>query len=210
MMNDILDKDNGDPNPLKAEGYMDDLMPHGETREECRRNTICVLTKLNKHGLCLNAEKCVFEEMKVEYLGMIVQHNELRMDPTKVEGLANWPQPKTVKQVRSFLGFGNFYQKFICHYSNIASLMNALTRKDQQFEWTKECKEAFQTLKRKFMSYPVLWIPDPTKPFQIEADTSKTASRAVLTQLDENGAQHPVAFISKSFSNAKRNYQIYN
>ena len=84
---------------LKVEGYMDDLIPHGATKEECRLHGLRTMAKLDKYGLGLNLEKCVFEQTEVEYLGLIVQHNELAMDPTKVEGLANWPMPHTVKQV---------------------------------------------------------------------------------------------------------------
>lgn len=210
MMDNIIDEDDGIPKPLKTEGYMDDLMPHGKTIEECREHTLRTLAKLDKHGLSLNLEKCVFEATEVEYLGFIVKHNQLSMDPTKVEGLAKWPTPQTVKQVRSFLGFGNFYRKFIRHYSEIAGPLNALTRKDQEFHWSPECEKAFNTLKRKFTSYPVLRMPDPTKPFQIEADASKSASGAVLTQLDDNGARHPIFFLSKSFTDAEKNYQIYD
>jgi len=168
------------------------------------------MAKLDKHGLSLNLEKCVFEQTEVEYLGLIIWHNELAMDPTKVEGLANWPTPQTVKQVRSFLGFGNFYRKFIRHYSDIATPLNALTKKDREFRWTEECEKAFNTLKRRFTTYPVLRMPNPEKPFQIEADASKSASGAVLTQLDDNGARHPIYFLSKSFTDAEKNYQIYN
>lgn len=210
MMNDILDEDDGVSEILKAEGFMDDLMPHGATVEECRQHTLRTLAKLDKHGLSLNLDKCIFEATEVEYLGFIVSHNELRMDPAKVEGLAKWPTPTTVKQVRSFLGFGNFYRKFIRHYSDIAAPLNALTKKDRDFNWTPECEEAFQTLKQKFTSYPVLRMPDPTKPFQIEADASKNASGAVLTQLDDNGARHPICFLSKTFTDAEKNYQIYD
>ena len=210
MMNDILDEDDGDPTPLKCEGFMDDLMPHGKTIEECRRNTLRTLAKLDKHGLSLKLEKCIFEATEVEYLGLIVRHNELKMDPTKVEGLSNWPTPQNVKQVRQFLGFGNFYRRFIKDYAKIAVPLNALTKKDRKFEWTPDCEQAFQTLKERFTSYPVLRMPDPTKPFQIEADASKYASGAILTQMDDDGARHPVCFMSKTFNDAEKNYTIYD
>ena len=209
-MNDIMDEPDGIQEELKAEGYMDDIMPHGETREECRRNTIRVLKKLSKHGLGLNPEKCEFEQEEVDFLGFVVGHGKISMDPVKVEGLSKWPTPKTLKELRSFLGFGNFYRRFIKGYSGIASPLHALQGKDVPFVWTKECDDAFETLKTRFTSYPVLLMPDPTRPFQIEADASKYASGAVLTQLDETGARHPISFYSKTFSDAERNYQIYD
>src|SRR5690606_11444959 len=150
-------------------------------------NTLRTLAKLDKYDLPLNLEKCIFEATEVEYLGLIVRHNELSMDPTKVEGLANWPTPKNVKQVRQFLGFGNFYRRFIRDYSKIAKPLNDLTGKNNTFEWTSATEEAFQDLKTRFTSYPVLRMPDFTKPFQVEADASKYASGAVLTQMDDDG-----------------------
>ncbi|KAG2009522.1 reverse transcriptase-RNase H-integrase [Coprinopsis cinerea AmutBmut pab1-1] len=132
------------------------------------------------------------------------------MDPTKVEGLANWPTPKNVKQVRQFLGFGNFYRRFIRDYSKIAKPLNDLTRKNNKFEWTSATEEAFQELKKRFTSYPVLRMPDFTKPFQVEADASKYASGAVLTQMDDDGIRHPVCFMSKTFNDAERNYTIFD
>ena len=115
-----------------------------------------------------------------------------------------------VKQVQGFLGFGNFYRRFIRGFSEIARPLNKLLKKDRKFEWTTECQQAFNDLKTRFTSEPVLVMPDQTKPFQIECDTSKYASGAVLTQLDSNGDRHLCVFISKTFSPAKRNYEIYD
>ena len=92
-----------------------------------------------------------------------------------------------VKEVRGFLGFGNFYRRFIRHYSNIAKPLNDTMKKDQLFNWTTECQQAFEELKRCFTEEPVLIMPNQTKPFQIERDASKYASGAVLTQIDGNG-----------------------
>ena len=112
-----------------------------------------------------------------------------------------------VKQVRSF---GNFYQKFINKYSKLALPLNGLLKKDKLFDWTPECQKVFETLKQWFTGEPVLMMPDQTQPFQIEADASKYASGAVLTQTDSNGDRHPVAFLSKTFTEMERNYEIYD
>jgi hypothetical protein len=132
------------------------------------------------------------------------------MDPAKVKGLLEWPAPKMIKQVRSFLGFRNFYQKFIRKYSDIARPLNELLKKNKEFNWTHEAQRAFETLKKRFSEEPVLMMPDMTRPFQIESDASKYTSGGVLTQLDGNGNRHPIAFISKSFLAAERNYEIYD
>jgi len=141
---------------------------------------------------------------------MIIEEGKISMDPTKLKGIRDWPVPKTVKQVRSFLGFGNFYRRFIRRYSDIAKPLNTLLQKNKGFIWNEEAQKSFETLKQKFTEEPVLMMPDTSKPFQIESDASKYASGTVLTQLDNNGSQHPCAFISKTFNEAGRNYEIYD
>ena len=118
---------------------------------------------------------------------MIIEEGKISMDQVKLSGIRDWPMPTMVKQVRSFLGFGNFYRKFISYYSDLARPMNDLTKKDKKFEWTTDCQSAFETLKKRFTEKPVLLMPDHAKPFQIESDASKVASGAVITQLDSNG-----------------------
>lgn len=190
--------------------YMDDILIFAPTSDKLEQLTKEVLEILRRNDLFLKPEKCAFKQLKIDYLGMIIEEGKISMDPAKLKGIADWPIPTTVKEVRSFLGFGNFYRKFIRQYSNITRPLNELLRKDQKFEWTTECDEAFNTLKRLFTEEPVLMMPDSTRPFQIEADASKYASGAVLTQLDTNGSRHPVAFFSKTFSEAERNYEIYD
>src|SRR5277367_1522755 len=190
--------------------YMDDILIFAETEEELERITRMVLERLRKHDLFLKARKCEFNKTRIEYLGMIIQQGRISMDPTKLGGIRNWPIPSTVRQVRSFLGFGNFYRKFISHYSDLAKPLTELTKKDKKFEWDDNCQTAFDLLKKKFTEEPVLLMPDHSKPFQIEADASKVATGAVLTQLDSNGERHPVAFLSKTFSDTERKYEIYD
>ena len=116
-----------------------------------------------------------------------MEEGRLSTDPVKVKGFADWPVPKSVKEVQSFLGFGNFYRKFIAKFSTLAAPLNNLLKKDTPFEWTDKAQHLFDELKQRLTSAPVLMMPDQTKPFQIESDTSKYASGAVLTQLDNNG-----------------------
>ena len=158
----------------------------------------------------LKAKKCKFNKTKMEYLGLVVEEGKVSTDPIKVKGFADWPIPTCVKDVRSFLGFGNFYQKFIPGFSTLAMPLNALWKKDTTFYWTEETQQSFDTLKKKLTSSPVLMMPDQTRPFQIECDASKYASGAVLTQQDNNGNRHPVAFLSKTFSETEQNYEIYD
>ena len=141
---------------------------------------------------------------------MVIEEGKVSMDPGKLKGIQEWLEPTTVKQVQAFLGFGNFYQWFIQRFSELARPLNDLLKKDTPFVWSGECQTAFNELKRRFTEEPVLIMPDHSKPFQIEADASKYASGAVLTQCDVNGDRHPMAFISKTFSATERNYEIYD
>ena len=166
--------------------------------------------RLQDNDLFLKPAKCEFNKPKIDYLGMVIEEGKISMDPGKLRGIRDWPPPTTVKQTRGFLGFGNFYRHFIRSFSNLAKPLNDLLKKDQKFEWTDDCQRAFDNLKKHFTEEPVLMMPDQTKPFQIETDASKYATGAVLTPLDSNGDRHPVSFISKTFSPAERNYEIYD
>ena len=190
--------------------YIDDILIFAKTKEELERITKMVLAKLHKHNLFLKTKKCEFCKLQIKYLGMIIEEGKISMEPIKLAGIWDWPTPPTVKQVRSFLGFGNFYWKFISHYSDIAKPLNDLTKKDKKFEWTNECQESFDTLKWCFTEEPVLLMPDHSKPFQIESDTSKVATGAILTQTNLNGDRHPVAFLSQMFTDMEWQYKIYD
>ena len=189
---------------------MDDILIFSRNPKDQRERTLRVLHRLYENGLYLKPKKCKFDVKEVEFLGLIIRRDHICMDPVKLAGIKEWPAPTTVKGVRSFLGFGNFYRRFIGRYAGIARTLNDLTRKDIVFKWTDNCQKAFETLKRKFAEKPVLLMPDSTKPFAIEADTSKFASGAVLRQQDENGDWHPCGYISHSFDATQRNYEIYD
>ena len=158
----------------------------------------------------LKPTKCKFKKTKIEYLGMVITEGKISMDSVKLKGIQDWLAPTTVKEVRSFLGFGNFYRKFINKFSELAASLNGLLKKDKTFYWTPECQNSFDTLKQRFKAEPVLMMPHQSRPFQIEADTSKYASGAVLTQMDSNSDRHPVAYFSKTFNDMERNYEIYD
>jgi hypothetical protein len=155
---------------------------------------------LEENDLYLKPEKCEFEKREIEYLGFIIGPNRITMDPKKLAGISDWPSPKNLHQVRLFLGFGNFYQRFIQRFSHIVKPLTSLTKKGQSFEWTKECEEAFQKLKQRFQEGPVLLMADQIKPFYLETDASAFASGTVLMQKDDNGLLHPCGYLSKTFS----------
>ena len=190
--------------------YMDDIFLFAPDETTLTKNTRKVLDRLRDNDLFLKPTKCEFNKTKVEYLGMVIEEGKISMDSGKLKGIRDWPIPTTVKQVRAFLGFGNFYRRFIWHFSELAKPLNDLLKKDHKFEWTNDCQKTFDELKKRFTEEPVLMMPDHTRPFQIETDASKYATGAVLTQLDSNGDRHPISFISKTLSPTERNYEIYD
>jgi len=190
--------------------YIDDILIFSRDPKEHHERTVQVLKQLKDKDLFLKPEKCIFNAKEVEYLGFIVKPNVISMDPTKLAGIKDWILPKTVKGIRSFLGFGNFYQRFINRYSEITRPLNELTKKTKIFEWSQECQIAFENLKEKFLREPILIIPDPTKQFFVESNASKWATGAVLRQLDNNGDLKPCSYISHSLTTTERNYDIYD
>ena len=132
------------------------------------------------------------------------------MDPVKLNGIVQWPTPFKVKDVCSFLGFANFYCRFIPNYSTIAHPLINLTKKNLPWNWTSSQQQAFNQLKHLFLLQPVLHIPDLSSPFAITTDASKYASGAILLQTDSNGEWHPCSYLSQSFSPVERNYDIYD
>ena len=129
------------------------------------------------------------------------------MDQTKVVGILDWPTPRTRKELRGFLGFLNFYRRFIKDFAAIARPLNALTSEKKDWDWTPDCQQAFDTLKKAVTSAPALAMPTANDPFRVETDGSGVGLGAVLSQ-NQNNAWHPVAFISHSLSDAEQNYHV--
>ena len=166
---------------------MDDIFLFAKDLRTLEANIKKVLQRLWENDLYLKPKKCEFGKTKIEWLGMIIEEGRISMDLGKLRGIKEWPVPTTVKQVRGFLRFRNFYRRFIRHFSKIAKPLNDLLKKDRKFEWTEACQNSFDKLKRRFTKESVLAMPDHMRPFQIECDASKYTSGAVLTQLDLNG-----------------------
>ena len=132
------------------------------------------------------------------------------MDPAKVNTIINWPLIINVKDVQSFLGFTNFYRRFIYKYSKLAAPLTNLTKKNVLFKQTPEYQKAFDTLKSAFTSETVLRYYDPSLPIIIETDASDYISRGILSQYRKDGILYPVAYFSKKYNPAECNYKIYN
>ena len=114
----------------KVAVYLDDILIFTSTLEEHRTIVNEVLSRPKKHDLYLRPEKCEFEKTEIEYLGLVIREGEICMDPAKVEAVRNWPVPKTLRDIRGFIGFANFYRRFIKDFSKIARPLHDLTKKD--------------------------------------------------------------------------------
>ena len=196
--------------------YMDDILIHtNDSLEDHRSKVHLILDKLAKHDLYLKPEKCLFEKDEVEFLGVVLKGGTVQMDPTKVKGVADWPPPQNLQDVRVFLGFTGFYRYFIPNYSMIAHPLIDLTRKAVPFHWDPPQMKAFEILKTLMCQRPILRQPDYTLPFFLATDASAYGVGAVLLQEGEinprtnKPIQHPIAYYSATFSPAERNYDIY-
>ena len=169
-----------------------------------------LLALFAKESYFLHPAKCKFEQTCITYLGPVVNGKTLRINPKKANSLHNWPRElKTVKEVRSILGVLGYQHPFITHYADLACPLTALTKKDHPFKWTEECWIALNTLINAVTKGPVLAQPDLSSPFFLQVDASANATGAILTQLDECKKHQAIAFFSKMFNEAERNYNIH-
>ena len=190
--------------------YMDDLASGADSMEDKEQKVLLILQCFHDLGLSLKLSKCEFGKAEIEFLGMIVGCGCIHMDPAKLSTIAAWPLLKTVKAVRSFLSFCNFYCKFISGFSNIIAPLTALTWKTQPWTWGPDQQHTFDTLLTKFQTTPVLHLPNVHQPFIVMTDASLLASEGVLMQQDRNSDLHPCAYLSQTFTSAERNYDIYD
>ena len=190
--------------------YLDDILIYSTTQEEHDRHVRQVLQRLRKYGLFAKLEKCTFDQRHVEFLGYVISQQGISMDPSKVQTILDWQTPISIRDVQCFLGFANFYRKFIKNYSKIVLPLTELTRMNKKFMWSTSATEAFDHLKQAFTSAPILAYADLSKPFILEADASDFALGSVLSQVKEDGRVHPIAFHSRKFEAAEINYEVHD
>jgi len=150
---------------------------------------------------------CIFQE-EVSYLGHLVSHEGIDTDPAKTTKVSHWPSPTTTKKVQKFLGFASYYRRFIRDFAAVAKPLHSLTEHNTRFQWTAECQHAFEELRCRLTTAPVLAYPDYTKPFVLDTDASDVGIGAVLAQRDEDGHERVVAFASRTLSKAERRYCV--
>ena len=190
--------------------YLNDILILSLNEEDHVKHVSKVLHRLWKHNLFAKGEKCVFHTDSIEYLSHIIGLGGLRMDLGKVKIIQDWPKPKKVKDIQSFLGFANFYRCYIHNYSDIVVPLTHLTWKDTLWDFSDKCCLSFSLLKNAFTMALALthWRPD--LPIIVETDASDYALVAILSIQEANGDIHPIAFHSMTFSAMKLNYDVHN
>jgi transposase InsO family protein len=185
--------------------FIDDVIIFSRTVEEHALRLANVLQRFEGANLQLQPEKCVFAQSEVQYLGHVISREGIRASPDKVKAVKEYPIPKTVKEVRSFLGLASYYRRLVPKFAEIAKPLTELTRKEQTFEWDDRRQSAFEELKSRLCTTPVLAYPDFQLPFILTTDGSKTAVAAILSQVQE-GVERPISFASRQLNKAESSY----
>ncbi|RXN18313.1 Transposon Ty3-I Gag-Pol poly [Labeo rohita] len=207
--------------------YLDDVIVFSSTVEQHLERLERVLQRFQHHGLKVKLSKCCFFQKEVRYLGHVISSEGVATDPEKIQAVAEWARPQTAKELRSFLGFASYYRRFVQGFANIAAPLHQLAAAgeapkgkkqskrayltSEQFQqmWNTKCEVAFQGLKKKLTSAPVLAYADFTKPFVLDIDASHTGLGAVLSQ-EDGGKLRPVAYASRGLREPERNMDNYS
>ena len=190
--------------------YLYDILIYSDNITKHKKHVQEVLCQLCANGLFSQADKCEFHVTSCEYLSYMLSPKGLTMASYKVQIIQDWPEPRKIKDIQSFLSFANFYRRFIHGYSRITVPLMHLTRKGTPWHFSDECHLAFETLKKAFTTAPVLthWILDMQ--IVVETDASNYTLTAVLSIIHSNGELHPIAFHSQTFSTPEFNYYVHD
>ncbi|QRW21225.1 Retrotransposable element Tf2 protein [Rhizoctonia solani] len=190
--------------------YLDNILVFSSNERDHKAHVREVLKRLQDNDLFCNIKKCHFHVKKIDYLGFIISESGIEVDQSKVTDAMDWSTPKNVKNVQEFLGFVNFYRRFIPNFGNMAQPLYNLLKKDSVWKWDLAEQQSFEGLKKCLTSAPLLLQPDTTRQFYVECNASDYATGAILSQRNSEGKLAPVAYLSKSLSPAKKNYDIFD
>src|SRR5690606_7802766 len=152
--------------------YLDDILVFSDTEDQHVEHLKTVLKRLQDNKLYCKLEKCQLFAKSLTYLGYVISPEGVAMDPSKTSTIAQWPAPKNKHDVQVFLGFANFYRKFIANFASLALPLTALLKKEAAFQWDAALEEKFNQLKQAFSNAQLVAHPDNTKPFVVETDAS--------------------------------------
>ena len=207
MMNELL---RDLINMEKVVVFIDDIIVGMETEEGHDELVVEVVKRLEENDLYVKPEKCKWKVKEVEFLGVVIGLEGIKMEEEKVKGVLEWPTLKCVKDVQKFLELANYYRQFIEGFITVARPLYDLVKKDKKWEWREREEKVFKELKERFTKEPVLAAPDIDKQMRIEVDTSDYATGGVLLIECEDGLWRPMVFLSKSLNETERNYEIHN
>lgn len=185
--------------------YLDDILVFSKSWNENVCHVKKVFDVFKNEKLYVKLSKYDFGKTSLGYLGHIVGHGQLKIDPSKVEAIVNWPKPTSVTDIHSFLGAFQYGRRFIANFSVIAAPLHTLISVKQVFQWGGRQQKSFETLKEKIKTTPVLALPDLQRPFEIKTDTNTYAMGVVVMQ-----QKKPICYHSEKLSRVVINYLTYN
>jgi len=207
MMNELL---RDLINMGKVAAFIDDIIVGMETEEGHNELVAEEIKRLEENDLYVKPEKCKWKVREVEFLGVVIGPEGIKMEKEKVIGVLEWPTPKCVKDVQKFLGLANYYRRFIEGFATVARPLHDLVKKDKKWDWTERQEKAFKELKEQFTKELVLAASDIDKKIRMEVDASDYATGGMLSMECKDGLWRPVAFLSKSLNKTERNYEIHD
>ncbi|GJZ44753.1 putative reverse transcriptase domain-containing protein, partial [Tanacetum coccineum] len=185
--------------------FIDDILIYSKTKEEHDAHLRLILELLKKEELYAKFSKCDFWLSKVQFLGHVIDSEGIHVDPAKIESIKDWESPKTPTEIRQFLGLAGYYRRFIEGFSKIAKPMTKLTQKSVKFDWGEKEETAFQTLKQKLCSAPILALPEGSENFVVYCDASHKGLGAVLMQKEK-----VIAYASRQLKIHEKNYTTHD
>ena len=188
--------------------YLDDVIVLGRSFKEHLAHLQSVFQRFREAGLKLKLSKCSFCKSEVRYLGHIISRYGVTPDPANTERVASWPVPNSIKEVQQFLGMAAYYRRFIKDFANIAKPLHRLTERMSRFDWTNECQAAFEELRQRLSTAPVMAHPNFELQFILDTDASNTGLGAVLSQVGPDGKEQAIAYASHLLSKVERQYCV--
>jgi len=188
--------------------YLDDINVYSPNFETHMSHLETAFQRLEKAGLKMKLSKCHFCKNSLEFLGHVVSADGIMPDPKKIETARNFPVPRNRTDVRSFLGFTGYYRRFVKNYARIVRVLHDLTKKDSRFSWSDACQQAFEYLKERLITAPLLGRPDFDRSFILTTDASYEGLGAILSQIDDDGNEYVVGYFSRSLRGAEKKYTI--
>nr|GFC75445.1 putative reverse transcriptase domain-containing protein [Tanacetum cinerariifolium] len=185
--------------------FIDDILIYSKSKREHKEHLKLILELLKREQLYAKFSKCEFWISKVQFLGHVIDSQGIHMDPAKIESIKDWASPKTAIEIRQFLGLAGYYRRFIEGFSKIARPMTKLTQKKVKFEWGDKQEEAFQVIKQKLCSAPILALPEGSEDFVVYCDVSIKGLGAVLMQREK-----VIAYGSRQLKVHEKNYTTHD